>query len=98
MNKRKRNDPVTETLGTLLTIGALPEAKASMTTFCVHYVFLHYIVYVTPGANLTYLAPPGQFFMGAKSFIGTPEMQIIFVLKDKLFCIMKKMHGFHGNR
>ena len=24
----------------------------------------------TPGANLTYLAPPGQFFMGAKSFIG----------------------------
>ena len=24
----------------------------------------------TPGANLTYLAPPRQFFMGAKSFIG----------------------------
>ena len=45
----------------------------------------------TPGANLTYLAPPpGQFFMGAKSFIGTPEMQRIFVLKDKLNCTMKK--------
>ena len=28
--------------------------------------------------------------MGAKSFIGTPEMQIIFVLKDKLICTMKK--------
>ena len=28
--------------------------------------------------------------MGAKSFIGTPEMQIIFVLKDNLFCTMKK--------
>ena len=46
---------------------------------------------ITPGANLTYLAPPtGQFFMGAKSFIGTPEMQRIFVLKDKLNCTMKK--------
>ena len=28
--------------------------------------------------------------MGAKSFIGTPEMQRIFVLKDKLNCTMKK--------
>ena len=28
--------------------------------------------------------------MGAISFIGTPEMQIIFVLKDKRFCTMKK--------
>ena len=44
----------------------------------------------TPGANLTYLAPPGQFFMGAKSFTGTPEMQRIFVLKEKLVCTMKK--------
>ena len=54
----------------------------------------------TPGANLTYLAPPppqDNFFMGAKSFIGTPEMQRIFVLKDKLNCTMEKMHGFHGN-
>ena len=28
--------------------------------------------------------------MGAKSFIGTPEMQRIFVLKDKLNCTLKK--------
>ena len=26
----------------------------------------------TPASNLGYLAPPGQFFMGAKLFIGTP--------------------------
>ena len=43
----------------------------------------------TPGANLTYLAPPGQFFMGAKIFIGTTEMQRIFVLNDKLNYTMK---------
>ena len=45
---------------------------------------------VNPGANLTYLAPPGQFFMGAKSFIGTLEMQRFFVLKEKLVCTMRK--------
>ena len=28
--------------------------------------------------------------MGAKSLIGTPEMQRIFVLKDKLICTMNK--------
>ena len=28
--------------------------------------------------------------MGAKTFIGTPEMQRIFVFKDKLNCTMKK--------
>ena len=28
----------------------------------------------TPASNLGYLAPPGQFFMGAKFFIGTPWM------------------------
>ena len=28
--------------------------------------------------------------MGAKSFIGTPEMQIIVVIKDKLICTMNK--------
>ena len=39
---------------------------------------------------MTYPAPPGQFCVGAKSFIGTPEMQRIFVLKDKLFCTMKE--------
>ena len=52
-----------------------------------------------PGDNLTYLAHPlpGQSFKGAKSLIGTPEMQRIFVVKDKLFCSMKKMYGFHDN-
>ena len=44
---------------------------------------------ITPGANLTYLAPPVQFFMGAKSFLGTLEMQRILVFKDELFCTMK---------
>ena len=46
----------------------------------------------TPGANLVYIAHPlpGESFKGAKSFIGTQEMQIIFVVKDKLFCSMKK--------
>ena len=29
----------------------------------------------TPGSNLGYLAPPGQFFMGAKLFIGTTECE-----------------------
>ena len=28
--------------------------------------------------------------MGAKSFIGTPEVQRMFVLKDELVCTMKK--------
>ena len=44
----------------------------------------------TQGANLTYLTPSGQFFMGVKSFIGIPEMQRIFVFKDKLVFTMKK--------
>ena len=51
-----------------------------------------YVTPITPGATLTYLATPPlpeQFFMGAKSFIGTPEMQRVFVVKDKLFCTMK---------
>ena len=39
-----------------------------------------------PGANLTYLASPGQVCMGAKSFLVAPEIQRIFVLKDKIFC------------
>ena len=51
-----------------------------------HTVSISNMYAFTPGANLTYLAPPGQFFMGAKSFIGTPEMQRIFVLN----CTMKK--------
>ena len=32
----------------------------------------NYIITNTPASNLGYLAPPGQFFMGAKLFIGTP--------------------------
>ena len=51
----------------------------------------------TTGANLTYLATPGQFYMSAKSFTGTTEMQRMAILKDKLACTMEKMHGFHGN-
>ena len=49
-----------------------------------------------PGANLTYLAPPGQFFMASKSFIGTQKLQIVFVIKDKFVCTMK-MYAFLGN-
>ena len=41
-------------------------------------------------ANLTYLASPKTIFTGAKLFIGTLEMQITFVPKDKLNCYMKK--------
>ena len=48
----------------------------------------------TPGANKTYLTLPGQFFMGAKSFILTKEMPIIFVRKDKLVCTMRKCMVF----
>ena len=48
--------------------------------------------YLPRGLNLVYLAHnlPGEPLKGAKSFIGTPEMQTIFVVKDKLFCSMKK--------
>ena len=46
-----------------------------------------------PGANFTYIATPGQLIMGAKSFIETPEMQRIFVLKDKLNFTMKSCMG-----
>ena len=35
--------------------------------------------------NLGYLAPPGQFFMGAKLFIGTPWMGNEGVLKKNWF-------------
>ena len=35
----------------------------------------------TPASNLGYLAPPGQFFMGAKLFIGTIWMGNEGVLK-----------------
>ena len=50
----------------------------------------------TPASNLGYLAPPGQFFIGAKLFIETPCMRKEVVLKN--FGIgYVKMHGFHGN-
>ena len=40
----------------------------------------------TPASNLGYLAPPpGQFFMGAKLFIGTPWMGNEGVLKKNWF-------------
>ena len=43
----------------------------------------------TPASNLGYLAPPpGQFFMGAKLFIGTPWMGNKGVLKKILVWAM----------
>ena len=42
----------------------------------------------TPAFNLGYLAPPGQFFMGAKLFIGTPWMENEGVLKKNLVWAM----------
>ena len=43
----------------------------------------------TPASNLGYLAPlPGQFFMGAKLFIGTPWMRNKGVLKKILVWAM----------
>ena len=49
--------------------------------------------YYTPASNLGYLAPPpppppGQFFMGAKLFIGTPWMGNEGVLKKILVWAM----------
>ena len=44
----------------------------------------------TKGANLTYLATPGQFYMSAKWFTGTTVMQRMAILKDKLACRMEK--------
>ena len=44
---------------------------------------------ITPASNLGYLAPPpGQFFMGAKLFIGTPWMGNKGVLKKILVWAM----------
>ena len=42
----------------------------------------------TPASNLGYLAPPGQFFMGAKLFIGTPWIGNEGVLKKILVWAM----------
>ena len=45
--------------------------------------------FFTPASNLGYLAPPpGQFFMGAKLFIGTPWMGNEGVLKKFLVWAM----------
>ena len=35
------------------------------------YITIDVMHYTTLGSKLEYLAPPGQFFMGAKLFIGT---------------------------
>ena len=50
----------------------------------------------TTGSNSGYLAPPAQFFMGAKLFIGTHWMRNEGVLKH-IGIGYVKMHGFHGN-
>ena len=48
-----------------------------------------FIFAFTPASNLGYLAPPpGQFFMGAKLFIGTPWMGNEGVLKKNLVWAM----------
>ena len=46
------------------------------------------IVQITPASNLGYLAPPGQFFMDTKLFIGTPWMRNDGVLKKILVSAM----------
>ena len=51
--------------------------------------FINCINTITPASNLGYLAPPpGQFFMGAKLFIGTPWMGNEGVLKKILVWAM----------
>ena len=44
----------------------------------------------TPGANLTYLAPPRTIFHGCQIVHWDPRNAKNFVLKDKLNCTMKK--------
>ena len=44
----------------------------------------------TPASNLGHLAPPGQFFMGAKLFIGTPLMRNEGILQKILVMAMLK--------
>ena len=48
-----------------------------------------------PGIQIRLTCIPGQFFMGAKMFIGTPLLQNE-VLKNTGMGYVK-MHGFHGN-
>ena len=48
-------------------------------------LMFHQRLHFTPASNLGYLVPPpGQYFMGAKSFIGTPWMRNEGVLKQFL--------------
>ena len=54
----------------------------------------HMAIY--PGIQFRFPCTPGQFFMGAKLFIGTPCMRNEVVLK-KIGMGYVKMHGFHGN-
>ena len=64
-----------------------PAKNASENGICLRRL-LH-ILTNTPASNLGYLAPPpGQFFMGAKLFIGTPWMGNEGVLKKKLVWAM----------
>ena len=73
------------------------EQVCSRAPFCSTFVLVAYIVCTnTPASNLGYLAPPGQFFMGAKLFIGKPWMRKEGVLK-KFGLGYVKLHGFYGN-
>ena len=53
--------------------------------------------FYTPGANLTYLAPPGQSFISAIVFIGTPPPCKKNLSPKEYWFGLCKMHGFHGN-
>ena len=52
--------------------------------------YTHILTTITPASNLGYLAPPppGQFFMGAKVFIGTLWMENEGVIKKILVWAM----------
>ena len=73
------------------------EHKKRPSYVCHNHLSLNGIMWLscTPTSNLGYLAPPGQFFMGAKLFIGTPWMGNEGVLK-KIGLGYVKVHGFYG--
>ena len=50
----------------------------------------------TTVSTLNNLAPPGQFFVGAKLFPGIPWMRKNVPQKQTHFRYVK-MHGYHGN-
>ena len=58
-----------------------------------------YYVLMHPGIQfrLPCTPPPGQFFMGAKLFIGTPWMGNDGVLKKKFGLGYVILYGFYGN-